>query len=173
MVTDTLNKENVWLIGFIIDPDAETPQLYTIFFPGDIDKPLTNQGYILFFSDLQITTKAIKAGDIDYHNFIYPPTEVDLVCNIAELLYLINHETRDDSAIIVDCLNILFDMIRAIHINMPPNYQSILYAFADHLTFNQEFASFFTKQQTSATAISDALTWCIGAIVSKSKIITK
>ncbi len=56
--TATSNKEKVWLIGFIVDPDAETPQAYTVFFPDTIDEPLMHEEYIVFFDSVKLATKA-------------------------------------------------------------------------------------------------------------------
>jgi len=54
---------------------------------------------------------------------------------------------------------------------MPSEYKRILYAFADHLTFNRELSTFFAEHQFSRQAVLEAVTWSIGAVVSKSKLV--
>jgi hypothetical protein len=41
-----------------------------------------------------------------------------------------------------------------------------------HLTFSQEFLSFIEQRDITRKKVIDAILWCVGAIVSKSKLVT-
>ncbi len=164
-------SEELWLIGFLIDPDSESPDLYTLFFPGEVDEPLVVEDYIVFFVKPETAAKALKISDKNETLINSLPKEVDLICEVAGSLYIINYQDIDPDATIVNFLNILLDLIKATGLPMPEDYRRILYTFADHLTFNREVAAFFTDEQISRTEITDAILWCIGAVVSKSKLV--
>lgn len=157
-------EEQAWLVGFLINPEAETPEVYTLILPGEVDQPLSEGGYLLFFRDPASAAQFLNGRR-------HLTGEVDAVYNLAMVLYLLAHKNCDTTAIIVDSLNILFDLVTAIKITMPIKYKEPLYCLADHLTFNQEFASFLNEQNISRTIIIDGLIWCLGAIVSQSKVV--
>ncbi len=172
METVTLNnQQKPWLIGFSINPDTVSPELYTLFFPGEVDKPLLSENYLIFFNTPELATKAFALSDNAKQNFELPSSEVDLVCDIAQSLYLISEADVDSSATILNCLNILLDLVKAIKLPMPPEYQTVLHAFADYLTFSRELSIFFATSSISRSAITNAFIWCIGAVVSKSKLV--
>ena len=169
----TNSKDTLWLIGFYLDPDAERPDIYTLFRPGDEDKPLVSGGYVVFFSELALAPKAAELCDVQITTPVSLFAEdVDLECYVAESLYLINSQDTDSSATIVNFLNTLFDLVKATQLPMPAEYKRVLYAFADHLTFNREFSTFFAQQSISRSMITNAILWCIGAVVAKSKLLT-
>jgi|JFJP01.1.fsa_nt_gi hypothetical protein len=176
-MTETISTqptEHLWLIGFSLDPDTASPDFYTLIFPGDRDEPLQNEGYLIFFSDPKLASHALTFAQNDYNPTIHLlPNEIDAVYDVAQTLYLLNQAEIDNEAAIVNCLNIMFDLVRATTLPMPPEYKRLLYALADHLTFERELTPFFEQQQITRQSVIDAFIWCMGAIASKFKLITQ
>lgn len=162
----------IWLIGFSINPDTEYPDLYTLFFPGETDEPLVVEDYIIFFSKPELAAKALKLSAKKEQFLDALPQEVDMVCEIADTLYKVNHQDIDPDATIINCLNILLDLVKAIKLPIPEEYKRVLYTLADHLTFNREISTFYTNEQVSKLEVTNAILWCLGAILSKSKLVT-
>ncbi|MDM8530552.1 hypothetical protein QUF63_05220 [Anaerolineales bacterium HSG25] len=163
-----IEREQVWLVGFSINPDAKEPELYTLIFPGEVDEPLSEDGYLLFFSDPNSASRFLDASG--QNNSRQLTGEVDAVYDIALLLHLLANKDTDTTATIVDGLNILFDLVKVSKLSIPPEYKRALHALADHVTFHQEFATFLSQQAISRSTLIDGVTWCLGAIVSKSKV---
>ncbi|MFM9263953.1 hypothetical protein [Tychonema sp. BBK16] len=166
------NQEKLlWLCGFRIDPETEAPNLYTLIAYGEQEPPLVAGGQLVFFSRPELAINALQLCDIDVTTLGMPPTEIDAICDIAETLYLLDAEDIDESDTIVNCLNTLFDLVKAILMPMPTEYKRVLYAFADHLTFEQEFASFLNEEDIQRSEIVNAILWCVGAITAKSRLL--
>lgn len=164
------NYESTWLIGFRLDPDREEPKLFTLIFSGDKDIPLAIENYIIFFSDINLIPNALKLVNSEERKIIQRPHKLDLIVDLAEILYLICNEDVDDSATIINGLNIIFDLVTATNLLFPSNYKQNLYKLADHLTFSKELLNFFeVEENIRRIDVHDAILWCIGAIVSKSK----
>jgi hypothetical protein len=164
------NYDELWVIGFRVDPDRENYDFLTVIFSGDIDRPLTIDGYVIFFNKLDVLSETLELAapeilqNLDISEFY--------IVDIAMTIHLIHKGEIDDSVVIVESLNIIIDLVKAARWPMPNEYKSILYQAADHFTFSKDITAFFESQNVSRTQVLDAITWCIGAIVIKSKILT-
>lgn len=163
----------LWLFGFRIDPETEIPNLYTLIVYGEQEPPLVAGGQLVFFTRPELAINALQLCDIDVSEVGKPPTEIDAICDIAETLYLLDAEDFDESATILNCLNPLFDLVKATLIPMPTEYKRILYAFADHLNIEEEFANFLDEEDIQRSEIVNAILWCVGAITAKSRLLTE
>ncbi|NJK77450.1 MAG: hypothetical protein HC849_15615 [Oscillatoriales cyanobacterium RU_3_3] len=162
----------LWLFGFRIDPGTEEPNLYTLIAYGERELPLVVGGQLVFFTRPELAINALQLCGIDVSELGTPPSEIDAICDVAETLYLLDAEDVDESDTILDCLNALFDLVKATSIPMPTEYKRVLYAFADYLNFEQEFAGFFAEEDIQRSEIVNAILWCVGAISAKSKLLT-
>jgi len=159
------------LIGFRLSPESESPEWYTLFTYGVKDIPVMDNDQVLFFRSPDLVDKAFAFFDSSVKSLSPPPSELELVCDVAEMLYIINNETRDESATIVNSLNTIFDLLKAVKMNIPAENKDILYRLADHLTFDREFGSYLNQHGITREAITNAIIWAIGAITIKSRII--
>ena len=159
----------IWLIGLRIDPDRENCDFFTILFSGDIDVPLTIDNYIVFFDEIDFLSKTIELEVPEIFNDLNT-SEIELV-DLAQTLYLISVEDIDNSATIVDSLNIIIDLVKASGFTMTNASKSILFEVADYFTFNKKISDFFDNSNMSRTEVIDTILWCDGAIVSKSKFL--
>ena len=163
----------LWLFGFRIDPSTEIPNLYTLIVYGEQEPPLVAGGQLVFFTRPELAINALQLCNIDVSELGKPPTQIDAICDIAETLYLLDAEDFDESATILNCLNALFDLVKATLIPMPTEYKRILYDFADHLNIEEEFASFLDAEDIQRSEIVNAILWCVGAITAKSRLLTE
>ena len=159
------------LVGFRLSPESENPDWYTLFTYGQKDIPVKDNDQVVFFKSLDLVDRAYALFDDNIKGLFPPPLELDLICDVAEILYIINNEDRDESATIVNGLNTIFDLLKATQMNLPSEYKEILYRFADHLTFNREFAAYLNQNAVTREAITNAIIWGIGAITIRSRIL--
>lgn len=165
------NEEPV-LVGFRIDPSHEGPQLYSVFaIGGDNERPLMVNGRILFFSRPDLAPKALLLDGTTAHLKLALDA-VEMSCDIAQTLYLVNSADSDSDGIILDTLHLFDDMIRSTKLNMPERYQSMLTELADHLSRGTDLTRIFTSDSLRHH-VEDALLWCVGAVTVKSTLLTE
>ena len=73
--------------------------------------------------------------------------------------------------VLLDCLLIFDDLVRATQISMPERYQGILTELAARLTEGQSLKKIFTSESLRQH-VEDGLLWCVGAVTMKSKLLT-
>ena len=132
------NYQATWLIGFRFNPDNPEPKLFTLMFSGNEDIPLSDDGYIIFFENITSVSEALELIPSNQRGSLTIPKEIELVVDIALILYLTCYEETDDNATIINGLNIIFDLVKSTGIDFPKGYKQSLYKFADHLTFSRE-----------------------------------
>lgn len=163
----------VSLVGFRINPDSNEPEFYTLIdCSGDKDRALTVDNDLIFFTELEQKQQAFGLFSEDIKRGFAVPDEIDLVADLAGALYLIENEDFDASAIILNLLNTLFDLLYSIDKQLSADKKSLLWGFADHLTFENEFNHYLSSNSINRQSVSDAIVWSVGAIFSRSKILT-
>ncbi len=165
--------EDLYLVGFRIDPSAEGPQFYTLFaFGGENERPITTVGdRVVFFSRPELAQSALDIGDPTMQALGAPPEDLDMLCDVAQALYLVNSESSDAERIILDCLEVLDDLVRATRLSMPPPFQQALSELTEHLTRTHNYGEFLRDSGTRER-LEDALLWCVGAVTMKSSLLT-
>lgn len=126
---------------------------------------------LAFFTKPGQAKKAFKLFSKEIRRSFPVPAEPALIVDLAAVLFLIENETFDDSAVILNCLNTIFDLLPSAGKKLSEERKNLLWKFADHLTFEKEFGQYLAANSISRESIIDALTWCVGAIVTKSKIL--
>ncbi len=165
------SHEELILVGFRVDASHEGPQLYTFLsVGGDNERPLTADGHILFFTHPQLAAKAL-ALDASLARLGPPPDELETFCDVAEALYRVNSQNADPDGVILDCLLVFDDLVRATKLHMPDRYQGILTELAARLTEGAQLGKIFSSHSLREH-VEDALLWCIGAVTVKARVIT-
>jgi hypothetical protein len=168
--TKPQHPEELVLVAFRVDGQHDGPQFYTLLaVGGDNERPLTAEGRLLFFTHLELATKAL-ALDSDLAKLGTPPTEVETFCDVAEALHLINSQNVDLDGVVLDCLLVFDDLVRATKLHMPDRYQGMLTELAARLTERVLLRDIFTSDSLR-DHVEDALLWCVGAIVVKARMI--
>ena len=161
--------EELMLVGFRIDSQHDGPQFYTLLAVGGHDeRPLTSAGRILFFTQPELAAKAL-AMDETLAGFAPAPTEIETFCDVAEALHLVNSQDRDPDGVVLDCLLMFDDLVRATKLHMPDRYQGLLTELAARLTERDQLRDIFTSHSLREH-VEDALLWCVGAITVKSRM---
>jgi hypothetical protein len=167
-------SEELALVGFRLDPDAEGPQFYTLFaLGGENERPITTVGdRVVFFARPELGEPALEIGDPSMQALGAPPEDLSMLCDIAQTMYLVNAEDEDADRIILDCLGVIDDLVRATRLSMPPLYQEALSDLTEHLTRTHMYGEFL-RDHGSRDRIEDALLWCVGAIAMKTKMVAE
>ena len=74
--------------------------------------------------------------------------------------------------VILDCLLVFDDLVRATKLHMPDRYQGILTELAARLTEGTPLHKIFTSPSLREH-VEDALLWCVGAITVKARMLTQ
>jgi|SRR6516165_196686 hypothetical protein len=165
-------KEELMLVGFRVDASHDGPQLYTLLVVGgQNERPPVAAGRIIFFTRPDLAEKALTL-DESLSRLGPVPQEIETFCDLAEALYLVNSQNADPDGVILDCLLILDDLVRASQLHMPERYQSILTELAARLTERADLRRIFTNDSLRRH-VEDALLWCVGALAVKGKVLTE
>jgi hypothetical protein len=163
--------DDISLIGFRIHSDSETPEFYTLFTYGEVDAALRVDKDLAFFTVLEQKQQAFELFSEEIKQNFSVPDEVDLVADVTATLNLFENKTSDDSAVILNCLNTIFDLLQSADIQLSDERKNLLWKFADHLTFEKGFGQYLTSNSIGRESITDALSWCIGVIVTRSIVL--
>ena len=162
--------EALYLVGFRLDPDADGPQFYTLFvLESENDRPLVANGRVIFFSDPALANSALSLADNDMSRLGPAPTELEILCDVAEALHIVNAKDADTDGSLLETIALFDDLIRAVQINVPAQYMSVLSALSERLSTTPEFATMLAETGLDRETIEDALMWCVGAVVVKSR----
>jgi hypothetical protein len=166
------------LIGLRLDPSAEGPQLFTLIEQREgASRTIMANGRILFFSSPALVGRALQLADAAAITDGLPgnstalalmPKQMDVLCDVAQSLFLVNSQPDDSDGVLLDCIVCLDDLLRATELNVPANYIAVLSALAERLESNSEFGSFLAEQGIDRETAEDAILWCVGAIAVKS-----
>lgn len=162
--------EELVLVGFRVDGQHDGPQFFTLLaVGGDNERPLTDAGRILFFPHLQLAEKALQM-DSSLAELGPAPQEIETFCDVAEALHLVNSQDVDPEGVILDCLLVFDDLVRATKLHMPDRYQGLLTELAARLTERARLRDIFTSHSLREH-VEDALLWCIGAVAVKARMV--
>jgi len=165
------HHEELVLVGLRLDPRQEGPQFYTLLaVGGDNERPITAGGFVVFFARPELAAKAL-AMDAGLSKLGPAPQEMETFCDIAQTLHLVNSQDVDAEGVVLECLLIFDDLVRATGLHMPDRYQGLLTELTARLTERAPLRTIFSNQALREH-VEDALLWCIGAITAKSCMIT-
>ena len=165
------SHEELILVAFRLDGGSNVPQFYTLLaVGGENERPISAGGRLLFFTRPDLASKAL-ALDAALAALGPAPEEIETYCDVAEALHLINSQNADPDGIILDCLLVFDDLVRATKLHMPDRYQGLLTELAARLTEREILRNIFPNDALREH-VEDALLWCIGAIAAKSRMIS-
>ena len=171
VLTQPERHEELVLVGLRLDPRHDGPQFYTLLaVGGDNERPITCDGHLLFIARPELALQAL-ALDHDLSKLGPPPPEMETFCDVAQTLHLVNSEDIDAEGVILECLLVFDDLVRATRLHMPDRYQGMLTELAARLTERVPLCTIF-RNHALREHVEDALLWCIGAIAVKSQMIT-
>ena len=165
--------ETYWrLLDVALDPDRAIPDLYGLIYEGETDVPLMVDGRIVFFTD------PTRAHDlIQEHGAARIADHIDVAkpffwCDVAQALHFLSAGRFDDGAAVLGAVNALLDLVRATGVKLVDRRKQALYAIADYCTFSKDLTKYLEEEgDYSSRELVDAVLWCVGAIVVKSRIL--
>jgi hypothetical protein len=164
--------EALYLVGFRLDPETEGPQFYTLFvLESDNDRPLVSNGRVVFFARPEQASAALKLSTNDMARLGPAPRELEIFCDVADALHIANSQDEDVDGVLLEAIALFDDLIRAIQINVPAQYMSVLSALSERLAADPEFATMLADTGLDRETIEDAIMWCVGAVAVKSRFI--
>ena len=167
-----MHHEELVLVGLRLDPRHAGTQFYTLLaVGGDNERPVTANGALIFFARPELAGKAL-AMDGDLSRLGPAPQEMETFCDIAQTLHLVNAQDSDPEGVILECLLVFDDLVRATQLHMPDRYQGLLTELAARLTERTPLRAIF-RNHALREHVEDALLWCIGAIAAKSTFLTE
>jgi len=158
------------LLGVRLDAQHDGPQFYTLLaVGGDNERPIMEDGRLLFFTRPELAGKAL-ALDPNLSQLGPAPQEIETFCDVAQALHLVNSQDADPEGVILECLLVFDDLVRATQLHMPDRYQGLLTELTARLTERARLRDIFSSHQLREH-VEDALLWCIGAIAAKSRML--
>lgn len=160
------------LLAVALDPDRPIPELYGVIHEAEKDIPLMVDGRIVFFTD---PTRAPEL--IQKHGGAWVADPIDVAkpsfwCDVAQALHFLSVGGFDDGADVLSAVNVLLDLVRATGAKMIDRRKQALYAIVDYCTFNKDLTRYLEEEgDYSSRELVDAVLWCVGVIVVKSRIL--
>jgi len=165
--------ETYWrLLAIGIDPDKSTPELYGLIHEREADVPLMQDGRIVFFTDPTRTRELIQR-----HGALLAADKIDLDkpffrCDVAQALYFLSVGGNDEDASVLRAVNVLLDLVKASGITMIDSRRRALNSIANYCTMSKDLTTYLEEEgDHSSLELVDALRWCVGAVVVKSRIV--
>ena len=158
--------------AFASTASTMVPQFYTLLaVGGDDERPIIADSRVVFFTRPEFAGNAI-ALDHTLNSLSPVPTEMETFCDVAEALHLVNAQDADPDGVVLECLLVFDDLVRATKLHMPDRYQGLLTELAARLTERDSLKKIFTSPQLREH-VEDALLWCVGAIAVKSRLVSE
>jgi hypothetical protein len=164
--------ETYWrLLAIALDPDVSVPELYGLIHEGEVDVPLMVDGRIIFFADPARAPEILRA----YGAALVARVDVEkpfFWCDVAQALFFLSNGGTDTEASVLRAVNVLLDLVKASGIKMVDRRRLALHAIADYCTTSKDLTNYLEEEgEYSSRELIDAVIWCVGAVVLKSRIV--
>jgi len=165
--------EPYWrLLGIGIDPDIAMPELYGAIHEGEADVPLMIGDRLVFFTDparapelIRLYGGALASDKMDVEKPAF-------WCDVAKTLHLLSAGGIDNTAAVLNAVNVLLDLVKASGIQMVDSRRRALYAIADYCTTNKDLTKYLEEEgDHSSRELVDAVLWGVGAVVVKARVL--
>lgn len=164
------NFEQVYLVGVRLFADSPQPDFYTMVLynevaRGDANRPLTQDGRIVFAKDTARAGDSLVVGDPAFRKYLPFDGDVSYVYDVPAVLDAVSNADHDEAGVIADFINELFDFVASTPFALPTIYKDALSALADRTTFDKHFGDLFQASPTTRSVTRDGLLWAVGAII--------
>lgn len=172
-ITRAASVEPCWrLLAIGLDPDKTVPDLYGAIHEGEPDMPLMVDGRIAFFTDPGRAPELIRQHGAPWASDPMEVSKPTLWCDVAQALHHLSAGGIDTSASVVDAVNVLLDLVRASGAKMVDTRRRALHSIADYCTTSKDLTKYLEEVgDHSSRELVDAVLWCVGAVVVKSRIL--
>jgi hypothetical protein len=166
-------KQKIWsLLAIHLDPDVPGPELYGLILEASPDVPLMVDGRVLFFTERHRAAELIRQHGAHLHADRIDVDEPSMRCDLAQALHFLSAGGLDETASVNNCVNALLDLVRGVGSTIAEERKSALYSIADYTTTSKDITRYLEEEgDYSSRQLVDAVLWCVGAVVSKSKLV--
>lgn len=170
--------EAVYLIAIRLYAEGPNNLLYTLLLMdedcrGGKDRPLTDSdGYTIWFTNPGYAEHALGCGDEGFRRHTPAPTNVAAVYDYPQLFWSVTTSDVDTGAAVLNGVSLLLDLVESTAFPFPAAYRKTLFELADHLTFSNDLGGFVNSRVDQRREIMDAITWCVGAVTIKSRLLS-
>lgn len=167
------STESSWrLLAIGLDPEKTVPDLYGAIHEAEQDVPLMMDGRIVFFTEPSRARELIQRYGAQWANDPMDVEKPSFWCDVAQALYFLSAGGIDTQASVVDAVNVLLDLVKAVGAKMVDSRRCALYAIANYCTFSKDLTKYLEEEgDHSSRELVDAVLWCVGAIVVKARIL--
>lgn len=173
MDTQQQTESFLEIIGFRTDADNEGADFFTIVLDDarGNETPVNLDGQLIFFSKIELASKVLCMSSDQLFSGKSLPVEECLICDLNGFLYYIENEDVDEEANILNCLNVIFDIIECTEYEIPVFYKDVLFKLADHLTFDSSLKAFFNGDSLVVSQVRDGFMWMCGCMLGTARFI--
>ena len=166
-------QPRIWrLLAIYLDPDQRSTTLFALMLTGRQDEPLMADGRIAFFTDRLRATELIETYGAHLKADRNGVDEPARRCDVAQALYYLSAGGHDETASVLNSVNPLLDLVRASGIELGEERKRALYSIADYTTTSKDITRYLEEEgDYPSRQLVDAVLWCVGAIVMKSKLV--
>lgn len=144
------------------------PGMYALVFYGETEIVLNQRGLIITFRRINQAPSIVQQfASRDTRRCPFGSYRVSLTCDFAELAQFVMRRRKDQHSKLLNSLNTLLELIDATKLQFPKLYEKSLCALADHVTFSDDIAMFFSSSACSRQQILDAVLWGVGAVCTR------
>jgi len=148
------------------------PAIYVLVFYGETEVILNQRGVIISFRRLSQASSIVRRfASGETCRCPFGSNHVSLTCDLTELAQFIMYRRKDRHAKLLNGLNTLLELVDATKLEFPKQYKKSLYALADHVTFSDDVATFFSSSVFSRKQVLDAVLWSIGVVCTRTLIV--
>lgn len=160
------------LIGFLLDPNRDEPQLYCLMREGQVDVPLMASGRIVLFAEMGRAAELLhrygRVADGEVPDIERP----FLFCDVAQTLHRLSMGGIDDESAILNTVNLLLDLVVATGVPFDERRRTALGSIADYCTTNRDVTRYLEEEgDYSSRELLDAVLWCVGVVASMSMVV--
>lgn len=159
-----------YLMGIRIDGTRPDPDFYTYMLDieGEVH-PLLNDGKIHLFEDIHLGVSVLHSLDI-MAEFPNDPKDTQIyMLDVAGVLYMLQKESMDTSQKIANLLDFFARSLSGLGVPLPPVFD-ILATLGPHVDQDPYFGDFLNSQSFGRERAIDGVRWCLGTLMSLSKI---
>jgi hypothetical protein len=161
----------IYLIAFRLIETSHDQDLYSLVY-GDDDSPLLLGGRVALFRDVKQVMDAYALLPIEVRKAGAPPEELAYTYDLPTALGRLGTADTDPSRQLLNCLNVMFDFVKALGPDLPELYKGAMSKLANHLTFSEDYGNFLRKEGIDRQTIRDGMYWCLGLVASHAEILS-
>ena len=155
-----------YIIGLNISPDSSDADFYMITIADHGHAPekfVMHDGYIILFRSLADADRVLRVAGMS-DQVVIKSEEDMLTVDINNVFFFLKEGSAGKNRTLLGFYNTFLDICREGGFTLPRNYKRILYKFASHLMYENDFEAFFSETKITRKQVIDASLWLSGTL---------